>query len=142
MSIGATPIRLDATDKVTGAATYPADRFPDDALVGKVVFTNQPHARLTRLDTAPAEALPGVVAVLTGRDVPVNEYGLTHFDQPVFISIEHTGRSEVPPRSTSSGSSSRSSATSTQRSHPAPGCSTPRTVSTRTPTPTTRSARA
>ncbi|MCB0968458.1 MAG: hypothetical protein KDB37_16625, partial [Ilumatobacter sp.] len=95
-SVGAAPLRLDAHDKVTGAATYPADRFPADALVGKVVFTDQPHARLTRLDVRAAEALPGVVAVFTGRDVPVNEYGLTMFDQPVFISVEHTGRSTVP----------------------------------------------
>ena len=94
-SVGATPLRLDAHDKVTGAATYPADRFPADALVGKVVFTDQPHARLTRLDVRAAEALPGVIAVFTGRDVPVNEYGLTMFDQPVFISVEHTGRSTV-----------------------------------------------
>ena len=54
-----------------------------------------PHARLTRLDVGAAEALPGVIAVFTGRDVPVNEYGLTMADQPVFISIEHTGRSKV-----------------------------------------------
>jgi len=97
MSVGSTPVRLDAVDKVTGAATYPADRIPADALVGKVVFTDQPHARLTRLDVSAAEAVPGVVAVFTGRDVPVNEYGLTHFDQPVFVTVEHTGRSEVPP---------------------------------------------
>jgi CO/xanthine dehydrogenase Mo-binding subunit len=96
MSVGSAPLRLDAHDKVTGAATYPADRFPDHALVGKVVFTDQPHARLTRLDVRAAEDLPGVVAIFTGRDVPVNEYGLTQFDQPVFISIEHTGRSKVP----------------------------------------------
>ncbi len=96
MSVGGRPLRLDAVDKVTGAATYPGDRIPDGALVAKVVFTDQPHARLVRLDTAAAEALPGVVAVLTGADVPVNEYGLTKFDQPVFVSIDHSGRSNVP----------------------------------------------
>ena len=60
------------------------------------MFTDQPHARLLRLDTAAAAAEPGVVAVFTGADVPVNEYGLTMFDQPVFISIEHSGASAVP----------------------------------------------
>jgi CO/xanthine dehydrogenase Mo-binding subunit len=95
MSVGKAPLRLDAVDKVTGAATYPADRIPADALVGKVVFTDQPHARLMRLDTTAAEAVPGVVTIVTGRDVPVNEYGLTVFDQPVFISLDHSGRSEV-----------------------------------------------
>ena len=96
MTVGTSPIRIDAVAKVTGEATYPADRIPPDALVGKVVFTDQPHARLTRLDTSAAERVPGVVAVFTGRDVPVNEYGLTKFDQPVFVTVEHSGRSEVP----------------------------------------------
>ena len=96
MSIGVSPNRIDGYGKVTGEAQYPADRAPADALVAKVVFTNQPHARLTRLDVSAARATPGVVAVFTGADVPVNEYGLTLFDQPVFISLDHTGRSPVP----------------------------------------------
>ena len=84
MSVGENAIRVDAEAKVTGEATYPADRFPDDALVAKVVFTDQPHAELMALDTAAAEAVPGVIAVFTAADVPVNEYGLTMPDQPVF----------------------------------------------------------
>ncbi len=95
MSVGASSIRVDARAKVTGAAAYPADRAPAGALVARVVFTDQPHARLVRLDVSKAEQMPGVVAVFTGRDVPVNEYGLTEFDQPVFVSIEHTGRTKV-----------------------------------------------
>ncbi|MEM7339034.1 MAG: molybdopterin cofactor-binding domain-containing protein [Actinomycetota bacterium] len=96
MSVGARPHKVDAEAKVTGAAGYPADRIPADALAAKVVFTNQPHARLVRLDTTAAEALPGVLAVVTGADVPVNEYGLTMNDQPVFVTVDHTGRSPVP----------------------------------------------
>ena len=37
-----------------------------------------------------------VVTVVTAADVPVNEYGLTLFDQPVFIGLDDTGRSSVP----------------------------------------------
>jgi CO/xanthine dehydrogenase Mo-binding subunit len=85
MTVGGTPKRSDAVAKVTGAARYPAEDVPDDALVAKVVFTDQPHARLENLDTTAAEAAPGVVAVFTAADVPVNEYGLTMFDQPVMI---------------------------------------------------------
>ena len=96
MSIGAMPPRHDAVDKVTGVARYPADQLPAGTLHAKAVFTDQPHARLLRLDTGAAERTPGVVAVLTGADVPVNEYGLTEFDQPVFVSVAHTGRSDVP----------------------------------------------
>jgi CO/xanthine dehydrogenase Mo-binding subunit len=96
VSVGASPRRREAHGKVTGEARYPADQLPSDVLHAKVVFTDQPHARLVRLDTSAAEAEPGVVAVITGADVPVNEYGLTMFDQPVFISLEHSGRSNVP----------------------------------------------
>ncbi|RMH73873.1 MAG: aldehyde oxidase, partial [Actinomyces sp.] len=96
MSVGRSAPRRDARDKVTGAARYPADAVPADALVARVVFTDQPHARLVRLDVEPARRVEGVVAVFTAADVPVNEYGLTMFDQPVFVGLEHTGRSAVP----------------------------------------------
>ena len=90
------PPRADGPAKVTGLAGYPADRIPADALWAFAVFTDQPHARLRRLDLEPAERSPGVVAVLGSADVPCNEYGLTKFDQPVFIGLDHSGRSPVP----------------------------------------------
>ena len=96
MAVGKTPQRIDAVDKVTGAATYPADRVPDNALHAVVVFTNQPHARLVDLDFTDTLSATGVVTVVTAADVPVNEYGLTLFDQPVFIGLDDTGRSSVP----------------------------------------------
>ena len=96
MSVGRAGARIDAAAKLTGGARFPADRIPGDALWAFAVFTNQPHARLVSLDLAPARAAPGVVAVLGSADVPVNEYGLTMFDQPVFVGAEHTGRSPVP----------------------------------------------
>lgn len=85
MSVGASTVRFDALAKTLGQAEYPADRVPADALVAKVVFSGQAHARMLALDATEARAVPGVVAVLTAADVPVNEYGLTKFDQPVLI---------------------------------------------------------
>jgi len=93
--IGESPIRRDAGDKVTGEAAYPADRVPEASLHAVVVFTDQPHARLVSFDVAAAESVEGVVTVVTAADVPVNEYGLTMFDQPVLIGLDHTGRSDV-----------------------------------------------
>jgi CO/xanthine dehydrogenase Mo-binding subunit len=49
----------------------------------KILFAGRPHARIRRLDTAAAEAMAGVLAVFSARDVPVNEYGLIMPDQPV-----------------------------------------------------------
>ena len=96
MTVGSAPARIDAAAKLTGEARFPADRIPGSALWALAVFTDQPHARLASLDLGPARAAPGVVAVLGSADVPVNEYGLTMFDQPVFVGIDHTGRSKVP----------------------------------------------
>lgn len=75
--------RIDARAKVLGEAYYPGDFSAPDQLWMKILFAERPHARILRLDTKKAEALPGVVAVFTARDVPVNEYGLQVPDQPV-----------------------------------------------------------
>jgi hypothetical protein len=96
VTLGSSLPRRDAPAKVTGEARYPGDYFPDGVLHALIVFTDQPHARITALDTAAAEAVPGVVLVLTAADVPVNEYGLTMFDQPVLIGPRSTGASSVP----------------------------------------------
>ena len=94
--VGSAPARIDAPAKTTGAAAYPAERVPADALHATVIFTGEPHARLRSLDVSAATSAPGVALVLTSADVPVNEYGLTMFDQPVLVGLEHTGRSPVP----------------------------------------------
>ena len=95
MSVGRADLRRDAAAKVTGAARYPADGWPAGALHAKVVFSNQPHARMLAFDLSVAEAVPGVVAVLGAADVPVNEYGLTMFDQPVLVGLGSSGRSPL-----------------------------------------------
>ncbi len=96
MSLGDAVVKPDAHAKVTGEAIYAGDVIADDMLHAKVVFTDQVHARLLSLDTTDAEAMPGVHLVLTAADVPVNEYGLTKFDQPVLIGPTSTSRSAVP----------------------------------------------
>jgi CO/xanthine dehydrogenase Mo-binding subunit len=54
-----------------------------DMLHMKVLLSERPHARVLSIDTNQAEAAPGVVAVYTAKDIPVNEYGLQWQDQPV-----------------------------------------------------------
>lgn len=81
--LGQSISRVDARAKVTGEAKYPGDIDLPGQLWMKVLFANRPHARITRLDTTKALQVPGVVAVLTAQDVPVNEYGLNVFDNPV-----------------------------------------------------------
>jgi CO/xanthine dehydrogenase Mo-binding subunit len=75
--------RLDAEGKVTGKTLYPGDiDFPSQVYM-KILFAGRPHAIVRSIDTSQAEALPGVLAVFTAKDVPVNEYGLGIADQPV-----------------------------------------------------------
>jgi len=68
--IGKRPPRVDAVDKATGAALFSADIVLPDMLHGKVLRSPVPHARITRLDTSKALALPGVTAIVTSADVP------------------------------------------------------------------------
>jgi len=83
--IGQSLPRIDAQAKVTGQARYPGDFYMEGMLHAKVVWSEHPHARVRRIDTSQAEAYPGVVAVLTYKDVPVNEYGINIMDQPVLV---------------------------------------------------------
>lgn len=81
--IGQSVTRVDAVSKVTGEALYPGDiNLPNQAYM-KVLFARRPHAIVKHIDTHRAEALEGVLAVFTAKDVPVNEYGLGIPDQPV-----------------------------------------------------------
>ncbi len=96
MTVGFSIAKPDGAAKATGRAIYPGDRKMVGALTAQVLFTNQPHARLLSLEVEPALQVPGVIEVITSADVPVNEYGLTMFDQPVLIGLEHTGRSLIP----------------------------------------------
>ncbi|MCJ7677110.1 MAG: xanthine dehydrogenase family protein molybdopterin-binding subunit [Anaerolineales bacterium] len=82
-AVGQPQTRVDARDKVTGTARYPGDLHRAGMAAMKILFAGRPHAIVRRVDTQAAEALPGVLAVLTARDVPVNEYGLLMPDQPV-----------------------------------------------------------
>ena len=81
--VGKPAARVDAQGKVTGQALFPGDLSMPGMLHMKILFAERPHARVTRLDTSKAESYPGVVAVFTAKDVPVNEYGLQKPDQPV-----------------------------------------------------------
>ncbi|MGP1674268.1 MAG: hypothetical protein ACTS8Z_03515, partial [Candidatus Limnocylindrales bacterium] len=62
--------RIDAHDKVSGRTRYSADLSRPDALWARTLRSPHPHARIVRIDVERAAGLPGVVAVVTGRDFP------------------------------------------------------------------------
>src|SRR4029077_6355691 len=66
------PLRkVDATAKVTGATRFADDLFLPRMLFAKLLRSPHPHARIRSIDTSRAAALPGVRAVLTGKDLPI-----------------------------------------------------------------------
>lgn len=81
--IGQSIPRFDLKDKVTGKALYPGDFKLEKQVILKVLFAERPHAIIKSIDTSAAEAVNGVLMVLTAKDVPCNEYGLIKKDQPV-----------------------------------------------------------
>ena len=81
-TIGKSIPRVDARGKVTGETPYSGDLSMDGMLHMKMLFAGRPHARIKSIRTDKAEAAPGVMAVYTAKDIPVNEYGLQWQDQP------------------------------------------------------------
>src|SRR6185436_19651264 len=74
-TIGRSTKMTDAAEKTTGAGKYTDDLSVPGMLVGKILHSPYPHARITRIGTSRAEALEGVVAVVTGPDAP-NPFGI------------------------------------------------------------------
>ena len=68
--VGKRPVRPDGVDKVTGRARYGADTNLTGTLHARVLRSPYPHARIKSIDTAKAEAFPGVKAVVTAKDLP------------------------------------------------------------------------
>ncbi|MCY3559993.1 MAG: xanthine dehydrogenase family protein molybdopterin-binding subunit [bacterium] len=68
--VGTRPVRHDGLDKVVGKARYAADLVLPGMLYGHILRSPHAHARIVAIDTAAAEAMPGVRAVITGADFP------------------------------------------------------------------------
>ncbi len=73
--IGKPIAMVDAAGKTTGAGKYTDDLCLPGMLVGKILHSPYPHARIKRIDTSRAERLDGVAAVVTGKDAPT-PYGI------------------------------------------------------------------
>src|SRR5690242_6675184 len=73
--IGKPMAMTDARAKVTGLGKYTDDLSVPGMLIGKILHSPHPHARIRSIDTSRAEAIPGVKAVATGQDAR-NPYGI------------------------------------------------------------------
>ena len=77
-------VRQDGHEKVTGTGRYTADLTFTGQLHAAFRYADHPHARITRIDTTKARAVPGVIAVLTHEDVPDVLYGGMVKDRRLF----------------------------------------------------------
>ena len=77
-TLGKDTAQISARSKVLGRAQYAGDLKWPGMLHGKVLRSPYPHARIVRIDTSAAQALPGVRAVLTGRNSSAVPWGVHH----------------------------------------------------------------
>jgi CO/xanthine dehydrogenase Mo-binding subunit len=77
-------VRADGPDKVTGSGRYTADLTLTGVLAAKFRYAEVSHARIIRLDTTAAKAMPGVFAVITADDVPDVRFGPFVQDRTLF----------------------------------------------------------
>src|ERR1019366_4423362 len=85
--VGKSAPRLDAVGKATGATKYGQDLFNKKFIFARVLRAAHPHAEILGIDTREAKRLPGVVTVLTHKDIPgTNPHGLIRRDQEVLCS--------------------------------------------------------
>jgi 4-hydroxybenzoyl-CoA reductase subunit alpha len=73
--IGKPTAMVDAAEKTTGSGKYTDDLSVPGMLVGKILHSPYPHARIKAIDTSKAQKLDGVVAVAVGKDAP-KTYGI------------------------------------------------------------------
>ncbi|MCD2172441.1 molybdopterin cofactor-binding domain-containing protein [Rhizobium sp. C4] len=86
--------RPDIDAKISGNLLYLTDSRRSDMLVGRILRAGVPHARILSIDTSAAEALPGVAAVVTHRDINgLNAFGIVVQDQPAlcFDTVRYAG---------------------------------------------------
>lgn len=86
LTIGTSVPRLDAYDKVTGKEKYAADYYGKDLVWAGAKRAGVPHAALKGIDFSAAEKVPGVIRVLTHKDIKgANRQGVIRKDQPVLV---------------------------------------------------------
>jgi len=85
--------RPDSVPQVIGKLKYIDDLSFPGMLYAKILRSRYPHAQILHIDTSDAEAMTGVIATLTAKDIPVNSFGPTFQDQPVLADekVRHKG---------------------------------------------------
>ncbi len=86
-TVGKSHEKLDVVDKVTGAATYTSDMYLPGMLIGRLVRTRHTRARIRSIDVKKAEAMPGVVKIITHRDVPKVRFSSAGYPRETILGV-------------------------------------------------------
>jgi CO/xanthine dehydrogenase Mo-binding subunit len=81
--IGVRRPRIDAPDKVTGATLFAADGYVHGLLHARLVLSSEPHALISSIEKGAALEVPGVVAVLSAADLPIQTTGNDRTAEPL-----------------------------------------------------------
>ena len=79
--VGTNYPKVDAEDKVTGRARYAGDMKFTGMLYCKFVRSPHAHAKILSIDTSEAVKLPGVKAIITGKDMTGKTLGCVEIDK-------------------------------------------------------------
>ena len=92
-AVGQRASRPDGRLHGLGQNQYIDDITFPHMLHAKILRSEYPHARILSIDTSEAEKMPGVLATLTGDEIPENSFGPTFQDQPVlaYPIVRHRG---------------------------------------------------
>src|SRR5438105_3101453 len=92
-AVGQRASRADGRLHGLGQTKYIDDMYFPNMLFAKIKRAGVASALIKNIDTKEAEAMPGVVAVITGRDIPCNSFGPSLKDQPVLADtrVFHSG---------------------------------------------------
>jgi xanthine dehydrogenase molybdenum-binding subunit len=91
--VGASSPRYRGHDLALGAKPYVADLRVDGMVHAAVLLSDHPRAEVLAIETAPAEAMPGVLRVITADDIPGHRHlGLIVKDWPVLVAVGETTR--------------------------------------------------
>ena len=92
-AVGQRASRPDGRLHGLGQTQYIDDMTFPHMIFAKILRSEHAHAKILSIDTSEAEAMPGVLATLTGAEIPVNSFGPTLQDQPVLANeiVRHAG---------------------------------------------------
>ncbi len=82
-AVGQRVTRPDGHLHGLGQTKYIDDMTFPDMIHAKILRSEHAHARILNVDTSEAEKMPGVLATLTGKEIPVNSFGPSLQDQPI-----------------------------------------------------------